>query len=109
MVDWGTIITAVVSIVVCILTGVFGYKTSKIQVQLNADKIEAEHIAEQRKKENILAMRLTHANTKLTIGVATALKVGHANGEIEEGLKAVKEANEEYERFLQEVASDHLQ
>ena len=53
-------------------------------------------------------MELTNANTDLTIGVAMALKNGHANGEIEEGLAAVQAAKQSYQRFHNEIVSEQL-
>lgn len=64
--------------------------------------------AEQRAKEGRLQLKMLDANAKLTIGVAMALKHGHANGEVEEGLKAVEEANDEYVHFLEGVALDRI-
>lgn len=60
--------------------------------------------AEQRIKEGRLQLEMMDANNKLTIGIAMALKHGHANGEVEEGLSAVKEAQREYAEFLEAVA-----
>lgn len=64
--------------------------------------------AEQRAKEGRLQLKMLDANAKLTIGVAMALKHGHANGEVEEGLKAVEDANNEYVHFLEGIAIDKL-
>ena len=65
-------------------------------------------IAEQRAKEGRLQLKMLDANAKLTVGVAMALKHGHVNGEVEEGLKAVEEANNEYVHFLEGVAPDRI-
>lgn len=64
--------------------------------------------AEQRSKEGRLQLKMIDANAKLTIGVALALKNGHANGEVEEGLKAVEEANNEYHTYLEGIALDNI-
>ena len=53
-------------------------------------------------------MAMIAANSKLTVGVAMALKHGHTNGEVEEGLAAVETANNEYTRFLEEIALNHI-
>ena len=37
-----------------------------------------------------------------------ALKTGHANGEIEAGLKAVEDAQNDYRLFLEGLALDEL-
>lgn len=73
-------------------------------------KMEArnEALAEQRAKEGRLQLKMLDANSKLTIGVAMALKNGHANGEVEAGLKAVDEAQQEYVEFLEGIAIDQI-
>lgn len=68
----------------------------------------SEERAEQRAKEARLQLKMSAANNKLTIGVAMALKNGHANGEVEEGLKAVEAAQLEYRQFLEELALDNI-
>ncbi len=78
-----TTVTVVGSIIVAIVGAVgvvYANKISKLQR-------ETEQQNEMRKREARLSMKLTSANTNLTVGVAMALKHGHANGEIEEGLQ----------------------
>ncbi|MEZ3453542.1 MAG: hypothetical protein K1W17_04145 [Oscillospiraceae bacterium] len=64
--------------------------------------------AEQRAKEGRLQLKMLDANSKLTIGVAMALKHGHANGEVEAGLEAVNDAQTEYVNFLEGIAIDQI-
>ena len=64
--------------------------------------------AEQRAKEGRLQLKMSEANNKLTIGIAMALKTGHANGEVEAGLKAVQDAQNDYRLFLEGLALDEL-
>lgn len=64
--------------------------------------------AEQRAKEGRLQLKMLDANNKLTIGMAIAIKRGHANGEVEAGLKAVEDAQAEYIDFLESVAIDQI-
>ncbi len=64
--------------------------------------------AEQRAKEGRLQLRMMDANSKLTVGVAMALKHGHCNGEVEAGLEAVKEASDDYVKFLEGIAIDQI-
>ena len=89
---------AAASTIICAYMAAQGKKRS--------DKEDA--IAEQRAKEGRLQLKMMDANSKLTVGVAMALKHGHANGEVEEGLKAVEEANNEYVHFLEGIALDKL-
>lgn len=101
-------ISATASVAVAIIGGVFSVKQSKVQKRTEDINKKQEERAEQRKQESLLAMELSHANTKLTVGVAMALKRGHANGEIEEGLAAVNEASENYNAYLRKVANETL-
>lgn len=64
--------------------------------------------AERRAKEGRLQLKMSEANNKLTIGIAMALKTGHANGEVEAGLKAVQDAQNDYRLFLEGLALDEL-
>lgn len=63
---------------------------------------------EQRTKEGMLQLQMIDANSKLTIGVAMALKHGHCNGEVEAGLQAVQEASDNYVQFLEGIAIDQI-
>lgn len=76
-------------------------KTTKQSAKLDAQ-------AEQRRQESRLALKMQHANTELTVGLAMAMKHGKCNGEVEEGLQAVRDANKAYEAFLEGVAIDAL-
>jgi len=104
-----TIISAIASILVCVLTCVFGMKQAKLKQEIEVANEATKKRGEQRKKESLLSMKLAHANTQLTVGVAYAIKNGHANGEIESGLDQVNKASAEYNEFLQEMANEHLQ
>ncbi len=103
-----TIATITSPIIVAIITGWYSVKQSRVQKQIEVRQEEADQRAKLRKKESLLSMKMASANTKLTIGVAMALKHGHANGEIEEGMKAVNEAEEEYSNFLKEIAINDI-
>lgn len=77
-----------------------------VQEKKRSDRVDAR--AEQRAKEGRLQLAMIDANSKLTVGVAMALKNGYANGEVEEGLKAVREAQKEYIKFLEGIALEHI-
>ena len=75
------------------------------------EKEEQERInrrAEQRAKEGRLQLAMIDANCKLTVGVAMALKRGHCNGEVEQGLAAIQKTQREYEQFLEGIGIDHI-
>lgn len=79
--------------------------------QARADKAQRARVearAAQRAKEGRLQLEMLHANSKLTVGVAMALKRGHCNGEVEAGLEAIKNADQAYAAFLEGIAVDHL-
>lgn len=95
------VITAVISSTATIIVAVIN-KNVKKQNQ----RSEEEQIL--RAKEAKLQLKMLHANSKLTIGVAMALKRGHCNGEVEEGLKAVQDADAEYQTFLEQIAIEHI-
>lgn len=106
------IIGAAGTIAVAVIGGIFTLKQAKVAARMEeerkAGEAERERVdkrAEQRKKESLLTMQLISADTKLTLGLAMAVKRGHANGEIEEGLEAVKAAQEEYQKFNDELAA----
>lgn len=99
-----TAITAIATIV-CSALGVIVNKRSKEQAEYEK---KADARAEARAKEGKLNLKMLNANSQLTIGVAMALKNGHCNGEVEQGLKAVQEAQKEYTEFLEELAIDKI-
>lgn len=61
-----------------------------------------------RREEMFLSLQMASANSALTVGVAWALKRGHCNGEVEEGLRKVAEAEEAYKKFMQEVVVEEI-
>ena len=103
------IICAVVAGVATIICAWIAAYASRMEKARKKDEEKSEQRSLQRSKEARLQLAMIAANSKLTVGVAMALKHGHTNGEVEEGLAAVETANNEYARFLEEVALDHIQ
>lgn len=99
-----TAITAIATIV-CAGVGAIVSRSTKEQKEYN-DRVEKR--AELRAQESTLNLKMLNANSQLTIGVAMALKRGHCNGEVEEGLKAVQDANKEYTEFLEKIALEKI-
>ena len=64
--------------------------------------------ADARKEESFLALEMQMANAKLSYATAMALKRGHANGEVEDGITAYEDAKKKYFDFLNRQATDHL-
>lgn len=96
---------AAAATIVCAWIAGTSAKADKVR-QINDERSEAR--AKERAKEARLQLAMIAANSKLTVGVAMALKNGHTNGEVEEGLAAVDNANNDYTRFLEEIALDHI-
>ena len=69
---------------------------------------KAEMRAELRSRESRLMLDMIYANSQLTIGTALAIKKGYSNGELDAGLDAVRNCDEKYQEFLQEIAITHL-
>lgn len=61
-----------------------------------------------RKEDSLLMLKMLSAIADLTEGMAIGLKAQHFNGELENGLKAVKLAREDYTKFIVETATDQL-
>lgn len=91
--------------IICAILANIGAKMAKKQAE---DSAKSEARAAERAQESRLQLQLISANMDLTVGVAMALKNGHCNGEVEAGLKAVKEAKANYEQFLDGIALQHL-
>lgn len=84
-------------------------RQNKLRDKAEAERNErSERRAAQRAKESLLNMKMLAAESDLTIGVAMALKRGYTNGDLDAGIIAVKEARQEYESFLEEIAAQHL-
>jgi hypothetical protein len=97
-----TIIAAVLpSVLVGIIMAYYNKKQAK------RDK-EIEQRAKDRRKESLLGLKLSMANGKMSYATAMAIKRGHANGEVEEGIEAYSQARKEYLDFVNEQAVEHL-
>lgn len=92
-----TFITAAASIIVAVLS---------IHIKRSNDK--ADHRAELRERESLLNLRLTSSAVKLAIVSANALMQYKNNGNVEEAYDAAREAEEEYQKFLQEVTAHEV-
>lgn len=106
--DMVNIICALIAAAATVICGWIAANTAKAEKTRKEDEVKQEKRSEQRSKEARLQLAMIAANSALTVGVAMALKHGHTNGEVEEGLAAVENANAEYTKFLNEVAIDHI-
>ena len=69
---------------------------------------ETDRRAAARQRESLLSLEMGMSTAKLAYATAVALRRGHANGEVEEGIRAYNEAKKKYVDFLNEQASEHL-
>lgn len=88
-----------------LLVGLFLAAFERAQKKRDAD---AAGRAAARREESLLALDLQMATAKMAFATAVAIKRGHANGEVEEGIRAYEEAKKHYVDFLNRQATDHL-
>lgn len=72
------------------------------------ERERTEKRATRRAEESRLSMKMMDANIQLSIVNANALVGGHNNGNVERARKAAEDAQNEYEAFLQRIASEQL-
>ena len=101
MESWTEITCVIISSLATIFCAYIAHKNDKVAK-------ETEIRSRRRIKESMLSLKLMNANCELSVGTALAVKRGYANGELEEGLKKVKEAQTEYENFLQSIAVEDM-
>lgn len=100
----GTCVTAFATITCAIIAF-----TSNRQARVTKEEKERnEKRSKRRLIESRLSLELMNANCALTVGTALAVKRGHANGELDEGLKQVEAARKKYMDFLKEVAIEDV-
>lgn len=100
--------TPVIDVLCALIAAASAVLCAVVSTKNSARNKKMEHRAELRSKENRLMLDMIHANTQLTIGTAMAIKNGRANGEMTAGLEAVKNSDEKYQAFLEEIAIEHL-
>lgn len=77
------------------------------RAQTKRDKT-SEALRQARREETQLALEMQMATAQLSYATAMALKRGHANGEVEVGVAAYKQAKARYVAFLNRQAAEHL-
>lgn len=100
----GTCVAAAATIVCAIIA----YRSNKEAKIAKEERERAELRAKRRLQESRLSLKLINANCALTVGTALAVKRGHANGELDDGLKQVAEAQKAYNEFIQQVALEDV-
>lgn len=100
----GTSVTAIATIVCAIIA----YRSEQRAKITKEEKERSEKRANRRLQESRLSLELMNANCALSVGTALAVKRGHANGELEEGLQQVELARKKYLDFLKAVAVEDI-
>ena len=79
-----------------VITGLFARQSGRHK----KDAVKVEQRAKRREKESLLNMKLTSANTTLSLAIARAVKEGKTNGDLDCAAENAKEAQEEYFDFV---------
>lgn len=102
------IIGYLISSTATIVCSILAYISNKEHKQAQAERERTKKSSEQHAKENLLLLKLIHADCSLTVGTALAIKRGKCNGELEQGLRDVESAMNAYDDFHDEIAMNNL-
>ena len=100
--------SAVTEIICAVISSFSAVMVALLSKRIQTENSKIEKRSELRSQESRLILDMIHANIKLSVGTAMAIKNGHCNGELNAGLEAVNSCNEKYNRFLQQIAIDEL-
>ena len=89
-----------------IISGVFALLVVWLEVRMTRDRKQSEKRAIIRAKESKLAMKMQDASLSLSLATAIAVERGETNGEMKTAREKAKTAQEEYEDFVHELASE---
>ena len=89
-----------------IISGVFALLVVWLEVRMTRDRKQSEKRAIIRAKESKLAMKMQDASLSLSLATAIAVERGEPNGEMKTAREKAKTAQEEYEDFVHELASE---
>lgn len=101
---WQYIIPAISAVVVAVVEALAAKDRSRAKKQAETLKRHEQ----QRAEETRLAMAMNSATLQLCIVTANALTGGHNNGNVERAREAAREAEEEYNKFIQRLASNQV-
>ena len=91
-----------------LVAGVFSVIICIIEVRGARDRKRTDARAQTRAKESRLSMKLANATAKLGVVTAKAVTHQHVNGDVEDAIRAAQQAQEEYQAFVEEIASTHV-
>ena len=89
-----------------IISGVFALLVVWLEVRMTRDRKQSEKRAIIRATESKLAMKMQDASLSLSLATCIAVERGETNGEMKTARDKAKTAQEEYEDFVHELASE---
>lgn len=97
--------SVIASIIPSLIVSIFMVYFNRRQTKRDKD---VDEMAKIRQEEGLLSLEMTMATAKMSYATAMALKRGHANGEVEEGIEAYEEARKKYLNFLNRQATTRI-
>lgn len=101
---WQYIIPALSAVIVAVVEALAAKDRSRAKKQAETLKRHEQ----QRAEETRLAMAMNSATLQLCVVTANALTGGHNNGNVERAREAARAAEEEYNKFIQRLASNQM-
>lgn len=102
--DWGAVISAIALVVVAIIEAV----ALKDRKKAKEEKERVERRAALREHESHLSMQMMSAACALALVTAKKVTGMHTNGDVEEAMDKAREAQANYQTFLEETAARQL-
>jgi hypothetical protein len=102
------IVCVCISSLSTILCAIIAYRNEQNSKIAKQQREEDEKQRQRRVEESMLSLKLMSASCALAVGTAMAVKRGYANGELDAGMAAVKEAQQDYEDFLHRIAVEDM-
>lgn len=99
-----TIILGLVPVLVAVIES-FAASDRKQLKSHAAKEAERQRIREEESKKLI---RIIEANTRLTLGIADAIRTGKCNGNIDGGISAVSEAESAYKQYAVDLLKEKI-
>ena len=89
-----------------LISGLFAVLVACVEFRASRERKQMEQLAVIRAKENRLAMKMQDANLALAVATAIAVERGETNGEMKAAKEKAVSAQEEYDEFIHELASE---
>lgn len=102
--DWSGLFSAIALVIVAVIEAV----AVRDRKRAKEDKERTERRAAVRERESRLSMEMTSAACALALISAKKLTGMHTNGDVEEAMQKAKAAQNDYQNFLEDVASHQV-